>query len=147
MFELSGYLVTHHRKKIFRNTDLIDIFDKKLDQTLSNTKIELYRLQHVMPSASSNEMFIGQMKYWENHRLVPHIDNQGRITGTYLMLNLYMIYKENILITTDMKTIEEQKKNITEDDYEIIAENAGEEVLLLRMKTNTKALIYLNSGR
>ena len=78
---------------------------------------------------------------------MPHIDNQGRITGTYLMLNLYMIYKENILITTDMKTIEEQKKNITEDDYEIIAENAGEEVLLLRMKTNTKALIYLNSGR
>ena len=59
MFELSGYLVTYHSQKIFRNTDLIDIYDKKLDETVSNVKIEPYRLQHIMPSAAANESFIG----------------------------------------------------------------------------------------
>lgn len=147
MFEIYGYLVTYHSQKIFRNTDLIDIFGKKLDQTLSNTKIEPYRLQHVMPSASANEMFIGQMKFWENHRLVPHIDNKGKITGTYLMLNLYMIYKESTLITNDFQKITDQKKNIGENDFDIIMQNAGEEVLLLRKKSSSKGLIYLKSGR
>lgn len=75
MFEISGYLVNFCTKKMFRNTDLIDIFDLKLENTLSNTKIEPYRMQHIMPSASANESFIGQQKFWENHRLVPHINN------------------------------------------------------------------------
>lgn len=44
MFELQGYLVTYNSQKIFRNTDLIDIFDKKLEETVSNVKIEPYRL-------------------------------------------------------------------------------------------------------
>ena len=86
------------------------------------------------------------MKYWENHRLVPHINNQGRITGTYLMLNLYMIYQENTLITDDVMKIMDQKKNIDENAFEIILENAGQEVLLLRLKTASRGLIYLNSG-
>lgn len=60
MFEIYGYLVNFSPDKDFRNTDLIDIFDKKLDETMSNTKIEPYRLQHIMPSASANEIFIGQ---------------------------------------------------------------------------------------
>lgn len=87
------------------------------------------------------------MKYWENHRLVPRINNKGFITGTYLMLNLYMIYQENVLITDDFQKIIDQKKNIAECDFDIIMENAGQEVLLLRLKTATRGLIYLNSGR
>lgn len=83
------------------------------------TKIEPYRMQHIMPSVSTNETFIGQQKYWENHRLVPIIDNQGIITGTHLMLNLYMIYKENTLIDHDEQKIVAEKKNLG-DNYEII---------------------------
>lgn len=101
MFELSTFYVVYNKNQVFRNTDLIDIFQKKLAETLSNFKIEPLRLQHVMPTASANEQFIGQMKYWENHRLVPKINNQGFISGTYLMLNLYMIYQENVLLTDD----------------------------------------------
>ena len=64
-----------------------------------------------MPSASANEMFIGQQKYWENHRLVPKINNNGDIEGTYLMLNLYMIYKENIRIIEEEDIIESEMVN------------------------------------
>ena len=106
MFEIYGYLVNFSPKKSFRNTDLIDIFDKKLEDTSSCTKIEPYRLQHILPSASANEMFIGQQKFWENHRLIPQISNDGLITGTTLMLNMYMIYKENVMITDDIEVIE-----------------------------------------
>ena len=59
MFEIYGYLVNFHSKEIYRNTDLIDVFNLKVDDTKSNTKIEPYRLQHVMPSSSANELFIG----------------------------------------------------------------------------------------
>lgn len=72
-----------------------------------------------MPSASANEMFIGQQKFWENHRLVPIIDNEGVISGVTLMLNLYMVYKENVMITEDPELIESEKKNLG-DDYEVI---------------------------
>ena len=125
MFEIYGYLVNFCSKKIFRNTDLIDIFGKKLENTLSNTKIEPYRLQHILPSSSANECFIGQQKFWENHRLIPHISNQGLITGTYLMLNLYMIYKESTMITTDTAAIDAQRKNIEENCFDVIKQNAG----------------------
>lgn len=147
MFEVYGYLVNYSPRQIFRNTDLIDIFDKKLANTLSNTKIEPYRLQHIMPSSSANEMFIGQQKFWENHRLIPAITNQGNITGTILMLNLYMIYKENVMITDDTELIESQKKNIGEEYFDVIMQNAGQEVLLLRTLSTVKALVYLQSGR
>ena len=40
------------------------------------------------------------------------------------MLNLYMIYKENIMITEDIEAISIEKKNIG-DDYEIIRKNMG----------------------
>lgn len=127
--------------------DLIDAFDKKLSQTFSNTKIEPYLLQHIMPSSSANEMFIGNQKYWENHRMIPIIDNKGHIDGTHLMMNMYMIFKENVMITEEEKEIRDQKKNIGEENLDIILENAGKEVLLLRTMSTTKGLIYLNSGR
>ena len=44
MFEIYGYLVNISSDANFRNTDLIDIFGKKLNETLSCTKIEPYRL-------------------------------------------------------------------------------------------------------
>ena len=100
-----------------------------------------------MPSASANEMFIGQQKFWENHRLIPQITNEGMIIGTNLMMNMYMIYKENVMITDDLDVIEGQKKNIGPENFEIIMENAGHEVLLLRLLSSVKALIYLQSGR
>ena len=112
MFEIYGYIVNVHSKMIYRNTDLIDVFGKKLNETGSNTKIEPYRLQHIMPSSSANEMFIGNQKFWENYRMIPIIDNKGYISGTYLMMNLYMIYKENVMITDDLEEITKQKKNI-----------------------------------
>jgi hypothetical protein len=59
------------------------------------------------------------------------------------MLNMYMIYKENVMITDEIDLIENQKKNIGPENYEIIFENAGQEVLLLRMLSSVKALIYL----
>lgn len=79
--------------------------------------------------------------------MIPIIDNKGKVSGTYLMLNLYMIYKENVMITDDLEEIRKQKKNIGEEFFDVIAENAGEEVLLLRTMSTTKGLIYLNSGR
>ena len=63
------------------------------------------------------------------------------------MMNLYMIYKENVMITEDEEEIRNQKKNIGEQYLDIILENAGKEVLLLRTMSTTKGLIYLNSGR
>lgn len=99
-----------------------------------------------MPSASSNEMFIGQQKFWENHRLVPRINNMGEISGVNFMLNLYMVYKENVMITDDTKLIEDEKK-VLGDNYDIILENKGQEVILLKLTTQTIGLIYLESGR
>lgn len=63
------------------------------------------------------------------------------------MMNLYMIFKENVMITDETDEIVNQKKNIGEDFLDIILENAGEEVLLLRTMSTTKGLIYLKSGR
>ena len=68
-----------------------------------------------MPSESANEAFIGQLKFWENHRLVPKIDNNGHITGTYLMLNLFMIYQENITIVNSDEIIQKERKNLGEN--------------------------------
>ena len=101
MFEITEYLVNVNNNRRHRNTDVIDCFGKRLKDTWSNTKIEPYQVQHVMPSASANKKFIGRQKFWENHRLVPKINNNGDISGTYLMLNMYMIYKESVLITSD----------------------------------------------
>ena len=42
------------------------------------------------------------------------MDNNGIITGTYLMLNLYMIYKENVMIINGPKVIMKEKKNLGE---------------------------------
>lgn len=106
MFEVYGFIVYLSEQKIFRNLDLIDIFGKKLNETVSNTKIEPYRLQHIMPSASANESFIGGQKYWENHRLIPQINNLGIISGTLFMLNTQMIYKEGTMITTSTDLID-----------------------------------------
>lgn len=63
------------------------------------------------------------------------------------MLNMYMIYKENVMITEDFDLIEGQKKNIGPEIYDVIIENAGHEVLLLRILSSVKALVYLQSGR
>lgn len=98
-----------------------------------------------MPSASANNKFIGRQKFWENHRIVPKINNNGDISGTYLMLNMFMIYKESVLITSDQTKIESQKKNLGAD-YNIIMANRGMEVLLLRVKKENLGLIYLQSG-
>lgn len=62
---------------------------------------------------------------WENHRLIPKINNHGRVTGTYLMLNLYMIYKENMMITFNKEMIESQRKNISEEVFDVIMKNSG----------------------
>ena len=59
MFEITEYLVNLNQTKIYRNTDLIDDFGRKLADTWSHTKIEPYQLQHVLPSASANDKFIG----------------------------------------------------------------------------------------
>lgn len=60
MFEITEYLLTYNTvKKRFRNTDLIEIFDCTLKHTKTNMKIEPYQVQHIMPTASANEMFIG----------------------------------------------------------------------------------------
>lgn len=58
------------------------------------------------------------------------MNNKGEISGTFIMLNMYMIYKESIMITNDIDVIESEKKNLG-DDYDIIASNIGQEVLLL----------------
>lgn len=63
------------------------------------------------------------------------------------MLNLYMIYKENMMITFDTEKIEAQKKNIEEAAFDVLMQNAGQEVLLLRTLSATSCLIYLQSGR
>lgn len=60
IYEFVEYIVEFSPQRIFRNTDLIEVFGTKLDETWSNTKIEPYQVQHLMPSASANEMFIGQ---------------------------------------------------------------------------------------
>lgn len=60
-------------------------------------------------------------------------------------MNLYMIYKENIMIIDDIDAIAQEKKTMG-DDYDVILQNMGQEVLLLRPMQSTKALIYLNSG-
>ena len=39
IFEITEYLVTLHCDPIFRNLDLVDIFDMKLDEIKSNSKI------------------------------------------------------------------------------------------------------------
>ena len=42
IFEITEYLVTLHFDPIFRNLDLVDLFDLKLDEIKSNTKIQPY---------------------------------------------------------------------------------------------------------
>lgn len=69
-------------------------------------------------------MFFGPHKFWENHRIIPKINNKGEISGTNIMLNMYMIYKESIMITNDLEMIENEKKNLGEF-YDIIASNKG----------------------
>lgn len=59
MFEITEYLVNFSNVKKFRNLDLLN-FGKKLDDITSSTKIEPVQLQHIMPSSSANERFIGQ---------------------------------------------------------------------------------------
>ena len=82
---------------------------------------------HICPSANANEMFIGQQKFWENHRLVPIINNDGMIEGTYLMMNLYMIYKENIRLIEEQDTIDHTMAEVEEykEYIKIIISNAG----------------------
>ena len=58
MFEIREYLVNFSKLKKYRNLDLLD-FDKKLDEISSNTKLEQVQIQHIMPSSSANERFIG----------------------------------------------------------------------------------------
>lgn len=70
------------------------------------------------------------------------MNNEGQITGTYLMLNLYMIYKENIMITNNQDIIERESKNLGAC-FDIIIENMGKEVILLRLISQQIALIYL----
>lgn len=74
------------------------------------------------------------------------MNNQGDINGINLMLNTYMIYKENVMITTDEEEIEKEKKALGEN-YEIIMSYSGHEVILLRKITPTIGLIYMQSGR
>lgn len=74
MFQITEYLVNLSHVPKYRNLDLL-CFDLKLDEILSNSKIEPVQLQYIMPSSSANERFIGQQKFWENYRLVPTIDN------------------------------------------------------------------------
>lgn len=102
MFEIIDYLVHFNTKKCYPNFDLIDLFGKKLIETASYSKIEPYRMQHIMPQASANQTFIGKQKFWENHRLVPIIDNKGMISGTYIMLNKYIIYKPQVFIKDEI---------------------------------------------
>jgi len=103
---------------------------------------------HICPSANANEMFIGQQKFWENHRLVPIINNDGMIEGTYLMMNLYMIYKENIRLIEEQDTIDHTMAEVEEykEYVKIIISNAGQEVIFLRPTTSGNGLIYLKSG-
>lgn len=102
-------------------------------------------MQHILPSAAANEKFIGQKKYWENHRLIPKIDNNGMISGTYLMLNLYMIYTDKITITSDISLIEQQEKNLG-IDFEIIKRNAGCEIKFFNPTSPFKGLIFMENG-
>lgn len=145
MFEVTEYLCNFNNNRRHRNTDMIDIFGKKLKDSWSNVKVEAYQVQHILPSASSNRKFIGRQKFWENHRIVPKINNNGDVSGTYLMLNTFMIYKESVLITSDQTIIQNQKKNLG-TYFNVIMANAGQEVLLLRIKHENLALIYLKSG-
>lgn len=107
VFEINEYLVTFlpDRRKLFYNPDLIDCFGRSINESFSQSNIKPCGMKHILPSASAKEMFIGQQKFWENHRIIPKIDNQGIITGTNLMLNMYMIYKQNILIVNDIDKI------------------------------------------
>lgn len=75
IFEFIDYLVNFSSEKAYINLDLVEQFNKKIfeKESKSYSKIEPFRMQHVMPSASMNERFIGKEKYWENHRLVPII--------------------------------------------------------------------------
>lgn len=87
-------------------------------------------------------MFFGLHKYWENNRIIPKINNKGEISGTYIMLNMYMIYKESIMITNDIEILETERKNLG-DFFQIIESNMGQEVLLLGKHKERTGLIYL----
>ena len=73
------------------------------------------------------------------------ISNKGEITGTYLMMNMYMIMKQSVLITENKELVELERKNLGEN-YDVIKSNIGEEVLLLRKMSPTMVLILLQSG-
>lgn len=62
-----------------------------------------------------------------------------------MMLCMYMIYKDNIMIKDDRDAILKEKKNLS-GNLNIILQNMGKEVLLLKPLQGGKALIYLESG-
>ena len=65
------------------------------------------------------------------------------------MFNLFMVYKENVMITEDHQIIRDEKKNLENlgTSLDLLLENAGQEVILLRLTTSSVGLIYLESGR
>ena len=65
------------------------------------------------------------------------------------MLCLYMVYKENVMLTEDLDAIQDEEKNLENlgTNIDVIKANAGQEVILLRLTTSTVGLIYLESGR
>ena len=44
IFEITEYFVTLHSEPIFRNLDLLDIFDMKMNEIKSSTKISPFQI-------------------------------------------------------------------------------------------------------
>lgn len=70
------------------------------------------------------------------------MNNKGEISGTRIMLNMYMIYKESVMITSEIDVITDEQKNLG-SNYNIILSYVGQEVLLLGKEKEKTGLIYL----